>query len=235
MNKKTRNLIIIGAVVVVVAIIVVAGIFLGQDILDKGKLVKEVETIAKLDITKDKFDTEIKTSGNYGKVESAIKEYFNEYADNLQTSMNAISEEKLQGIMSDSNFQGEDKKFEKVLQDIKETREAFNGGMDKLIAQMEETNIMAKIEEKGVSKKYQDLYRELMFDKNIMDQVKEQQEQLKKSKDDLNKILDLNEKVYQLLAANSGKWSFQNGKLRFSDEGVYNQYNDIMKEADSLN
>ncbi len=149
--------------------------------------------------------------------------------------MNAISEEKLQGIMSDSNFQGEDKKFEKVLQDIKETREAFNGGMDKLIAQMEETNIMAKIEEKGVSKKYQDLYRELMFDKNIMDQVKEQQEQLKKSKDDLNKILDLNEKVYQLLAANSGKWSFQNGKLRFSDEGVYNQYNDIMKEADSLN
>ena len=94
---------------------------------------------------------------------------------------------------------------------------------------------MAKIEEKGVSKKYKDLYRELMFDKNIMDQVKEQQEQLKKSKDDLNKILDLNEKVYQLLAANSGKWSFQNGKLRFSDEGVYNQYNDIMKEADSLN
>ena len=90
MNKKTRNLIIIGAVVVVVAILVVAGIFLGKDILDKGKLVKEVETIAKLDITKDKFDTEIKTSGNYGKVESAIKEYFNEYADNLQTSMNAI-------------------------------------------------------------------------------------------------------------------------------------------------
>jgi len=122
-----------------------------------------------------------------------------------------------------------------VLQDIKETREAFNGGMDKLIAQMEEANIMAKIEEKGVSKKYQDLYRELMFDKNIMDQVKEQQEQLKKSKEDLNKILDLNEKVYQLLAANSGKWSFQNGKLRFSDEGVYNQYNDIMKEADGLN
>lgn len=90
MNKKTKNLIIIGAVVVVVAILVVGGIFLGKDILDKGKLVKEVETIAQLDITKDKFDTEIKTSGNYGKVEAAIKEYFNEYADNLQTDRKSV-------------------------------------------------------------------------------------------------------------------------------------------------
>ena len=234
MNKKTRNLIIIGAVVVVAIILVIVGIFLGKDIMDKAKLVKEVEAISQLDITKDQFNTEIKTSGNYGKVESAIKEYFNEYATNLQTSMSAISEDKLQSIMADSNFEGEDKKFEKVLKDIKETKETFNTGVDKLIAQMDEAYIMTKIEEKGVSKKYQDLYRELMFDKEIMDQVQEQQEELKKAKTDLNKVLDLNEKVYQLLAANQGKWSFQNGKLRFNDESVYNQYNEIMKEAEEL-
>lgn len=235
MNKKTRNLIIIVAVVVVALILIVGGIFLGKDILDKGTLVKEVQAISQLDITKDKFDTELKTSGNYGKVESAIKEYFQEYATNLQTALGALSEEKINSIMSTDNFQSEDKTFSKVLGEIQTAREDFNGGVDKLMQQMDEATIMARIEEKGVSKKYQDLYRELMFDDEIIEQIKEQKEELEKAKTDLNKVLDINEKVYKLLAENPGKWSFQGGRLRFSDQSVYNKYNEIMSEADSLN
>jgi len=234
MNKKTKNLIIIVAVAVAV-ILVVVGIFLGKDILEKGKLMKEVEAVSKLDITKDQFNTELKTSGDYGKVELAIKEYFQEYATNLQKSLGAISEEKLNSIMSETNFQGENPNFDKVLGEIKTAREEFNGGIDKLMQQMDEAAIMAKIEEKGVSQKYKDLYRELMFDDNILDQINSQKEELQKAKEDLNKVLDLNEKVYQLLAGNPGKWSFQDGKLKFSDQGVYEKYVQITSEAEELN
>src|SRR5690625_1092125 len=123
MEKKKRNQIrLIGFIIV----IVIAVILFGAGFYQKIVLYNEVERISKLDITKDQFDTEIKSTGEYAKVEEAIKEYFSEYSKSLQASLNAISEENLNKIMSDENLIEDAPNFEKTLENIQKTKEDFN-------------------------------------------------------------------------------------------------------------
>lgn len=149
MEKKKRNqILLIGLVIVIVIAVILLGIFFGTGFYQKIVLYNEVERISRLDITKDQFDTEIKSTGEYAKVEEAIKEYFSEYSKSLQASLNAISEENLNKIMSDENLIEDAPNFEKTLENIQKTKEDFNTNVDALIEQWTKHILCLRLKQK---------------------------------------------------------------------------------------
>lgn len=234
MEKKKRNqILLIGFVIIIVIAVILLGIFFGTGFYQKIVLYNEIERISRLDITKDQFDTEIKSTGEYAKVEEAIKEYFSEYSKSLQASLNAISEENLNKIMSDENLIEDAPNFEKTLENIQKTKEDFNTNVDALIEQMDETYIMSKIEAKNVEEEFKKLYQELMYDDEIISQLEAQKTELEESRTLLNELLDLNEQLYRLLAENPGKWKYEDNIMQIDDEELLNQYNALVEEMQS--
>ena len=75
---------IIGIVaLVVIAIIAVVGYVGYNDHNQKSLLKEELTALSKKTLGKDDFNTEIKTSGDYAKVEKNIKEYLQKYSDEI--------------------------------------------------------------------------------------------------------------------------------------------------------
>ena len=82
-----KKIIVIVAILALI-IVGVIGYFATLDLKQGVTLRKEVDTIGKLDITKDEIDMTIKTKGDYAVVEKTIKEYLNNYSINIKEAMN---------------------------------------------------------------------------------------------------------------------------------------------------
>ena len=78
MSNGRKTLFIISFLII--DLLLVSGILLIRDMTGKNILNKEMTNLTKLDISKDSFDTEIKSKGEYAVVEKAIKKYLDDYA-----------------------------------------------------------------------------------------------------------------------------------------------------------
>ncbi len=89
-----KKIIVIVAILALI-IVGVIGYFATLDLKQGVTLRKEVDTIGKLDITKDEIDMTIKTKGDYAVVEKTIKEYLNNYSINIKEAMNIMQDKKM--------------------------------------------------------------------------------------------------------------------------------------------
>ena len=75
-----------------------------RDKTNLSSLKKEVKELEKLDITKDRFDRRIKTSGDYALVEKTIKNYLDDYSNDVQDVKESMNDTKLTKILSYDNY-----------------------------------------------------------------------------------------------------------------------------------
>ena len=174
MNKK----VVIAIVAVIVVVLVVFGFFASRDIMQVKKLTEEVQALTNMDITKDDFNTEIKTTGDYATVEKSIKTYLNDFSVELKKVLAILQDDKFVKILTVDNYKEDGPDFEKTKEYISTTKTNFNESMDIVKEKCSKEAIMEQIKKENLDQKYVDLYEKLMLDEKIEKDLAKQQEEL---------------------------------------------------------
>ena len=220
----------IGIIVAIVLLIIIGviGYFASSDLTQSIKLRKEVSIISQSDITKDEIDMEIKTKGNYAAVEKTIKEYMNTYSITCKEVLNIMQDKQVAEILSAENYKNDGPDFVKSKEYIETTRINFNEKINKLIDMTSEETMKAAIEYKGLDENFKELYIELMLGEELKGDLQEAKDSLTESSVTINNILDVQEKVINMLIQNKGKWEVEDEQIVFSSQALVNQYNEYI-------
>lgn len=224
MKKKMIVIVAILALIVVGVI----GYFATLDLKQGVTLRKEVDTIGKLDITKDEIDMTIKTKGDYAVVEKTIKEYLNNYSINIKEAMNIMQDKKMAEILTVDNYKNDGPEFTSSKEYISKAKTDFNEKMNLLINMTSEEKMMQEIENKNLDSNFVELYRELMLGDKMEEDLKQMVKSLEEASTAINNILDTQEKVIDLLINNKGKWEVQGNQIQFSTQKLVNEYNSLI-------
>ena len=230
MKKKIAIAII---AVLVLAALVIAGMVY-YNVAQTGILVEEVNALSELDLSKDEVDMTIKTKGDYAVVEKNIKEYLADYGTKTKEVIGIMENEQLVGVLSVENYKEDGPDFVKTKEYIQTTKQDFTNKMNELINMTSEETIMKKIEGQGLSQDYIDLYRDLMMDEEIAQELKTAKEELEKSAEQINTLLSVQEQVINLLANNKGKWAVNGEQIQFSSRIVLDKYNELVGSLQNL-
>lgn len=223
MKKK-----IIIAIIVLIAIVGVIGYFAVLDLMQGAILRKEIEIITKLDITKNEVDMEIKTKGNYAVVEKTIKDYMNTYSTNCKELMKILEDEQMAQILTAENYKNDGPDFIQSKEYIETTRRNFNERINILIDMTNEEAMKTAIEDKGLDENFKNLYNELMLGEELTVDLQETVQSLEESSTAVNNVLDVQEKVINMLIQNKGKWEVENDQIVFSSQTLVDQYNELI-------
>lgn len=205
--------------------------FVIRDATMENELRKEVKYLSKLDVTKDRYNRKIKTSGKYAIVEKAIKEYLDDYAVSLQNVLSIINDEELTTILSYDNYTSDGPEFTKSREYLESTKNEFNDEIDDLINKLSEDEIKAYIKTKTDDEYYIDLYNELMLSSKMSSDYNETLELLKSSKTRVNNVFDTSSEVLNFLALYKDSWVVEDGQIKFQTTELYNYYNSLISKV----
>ncbi len=222
-----KKMIVIVAILALI-IVGVIGYFATLDLKQGVTLRKEVNTIGKLDITKDEIDMTIKTKGDYAVVEKTIKEYLNNYSINIKEAMNIMQDKKMAEILTVDNYKNDGPEFTNSKEYISKAKTDFNEKMNLLISMTSEEKMMQEIENKNLDSNFVELYRELMLGDKMEEDLKQMVKSLEEASTTINNILDTQEKVIDLLINNKGKWEVEGNQIQFSTQKLVNEYNSLI-------
>ena len=178
------------------------GFLVIRDATMLNDLKKEINTLSKLEITKDRYNTKVKTKGNYGVVEKSIKNYLDDYAVSLQEVLDALNDEKLTKVLSYDNYKEDGPEFTKSLEYLNNKKETFNKKIDSLLDKSDEKTIKKYINDEIDDPYFRDLYVELMLTVERKDTFKETKDLLEESKTRINNVLDTSIDVLNFLKSN---------------------------------
>jgi len=223
MKKNIYNIIYI---VITIILITLIAIF-GMNYYNSKQLENEVKKIKEIDINNYKYESKTITYFEYKKVEVAIKEYMRDYSNYIKKVNSIINEEKVKNVLSISNLEKDGKDFNKSIPLLNSKKKELEAATNKLYELNSEKKILEYIEQKNVSKKYQDLYKKYMFNKTDLEKNKEA---IKELNEKANNILDTDLQVLDLLKNNKDSWKLEEGKIGFYSNNVINQYNELVNK-----
>ena len=209
---------------IIIDVILLLGFLYLRDATLENKLRKEIETLSKLDITKDRYNTEIKSSGKYKIVEEAIKTYLDDYAVSLQESLQIVQDPELTSILSYDNYQKDGPEFTKSIAFLNEKKSSFNQNMDVLLNNLDDKTIKDYIHGYIDDDYYVELYDDLMFSDTMKDDISETKGLLERTKNKVNLVLDTSLEVLNFLVQQKDSWKLEEGEIRFKTNDLYNQY-----------
>lgn len=229
MSYKTKA--ILASLIVAFDVVLLCSIVVMRNATLENKLKKEVNELVALDFTKDRYNTKIKSSGRYAKVEKAIKNYLDGYAVLLQSVVTDIHDEKLTKVLSYDNYQKDGPEFKESLNYIESAKKEFNENVDKLISESEERSIIEYGQKELTSNKSLTIYKELMLSKKMLKDFNETKETLTETKTRVNNIYDTSSSVLNFLVKNKDNWKLENGEIKFKNQNLYNEYNNMIKNV----
>ncbi len=204
-----------------------------RDATRLNNLKKEVNSLSKLDVTKDRYNLKIKTSGKYGVVEKAIKKYLDEYAVLLQDTLQIVKDPKLTSILSYENYKNDGPEFTKSLTYLNEKKSSFDKNMETLLNNLDEEVIKKYIYEYTEDEYFVQLYNELMFTNSMKDDFSETKSLLERTKTKVDNVLETSSAVLTFLVQQKGFWVLEEGEIRFQTNELYNQYMAYIQDIQS--
>lgn len=204
------------------------GFLVIRDATFLNTLRKEVNGLTKLDITKDRYNTDIKSRGNYAIVEKAIKEYLDNYALNLQEALSVIKDPELTKTLSYENYSKDGPDFKNSFSYLSKAKKEFNEKIDVLIENLEEDKIASFINDKISDPYYIDLYKELMLDEDMVKDFNETRTLLEKTRARVNNVFDVSNEVLVFLSTHKKQWKVEDGEIKFLTNDLYNYYTTLV-------
>ena len=222
-NKKATGVIVAVVVIAVIAVVGFFGFNAYKDVSQKNLLKEELTTLSKKTLGKDDFNTEIKTSGDYAKVEKTIKEYLNRYS----SAIKAITDESAKI----ANIQGavEKDKLEGRKSEVQEITTIVESNVNTLIEMSSEEAIKKEIDKEGLSAKYVDIYNEVMIG-SLSNKLEKEKESMSKAKDKVLELFDKLIETYDYLLQHQDSWNLENNQLVFTNNTHLREYNKLVQE-----
>lgn len=225
--KKKLALILI---TLIVLILIGLYFFLNSEKKQETILRKEVSVLVQKDVTKDKYDLKVKTTGDYGVVEKVIKQYYKDYSTNIKNVFKILEDEELKQVLSATNYKEDGGDFVKTKKLIKKSKKNLNQYLDNLTKLSDKKEIMKRINKEHLNKYYVNLYKDIMLtgvSAKTFEKTKKTYDETSKK---LNNKLAIYEDVINLLSQNKDKWSINNDKIQFKDSETLNKYNSLVKQ-----
>lgn len=229
MSNGRKTLFVISFLII--DLLLVSGIFMIRDMTSRNIIKKEVIALSELQFTEDNFNTDIKSSGEYAIVETAIKKYLDDYATEVQILLSVKDDELLSGLLDSDNYLRDGPLFDESFEYIELTKNNFNYNMDILMNRINEEAIYNYIYNYDVDYDSVELYSNLLVDYNILGKIEEMQEKLKDEKVLIDSYIDSISDVLTYLKNNSNMYNMVDGEIVFYDEVMQNQYNDLFNKT----
>ncbi len=231
MKKAIIGVIIAIVLVIVVGIgILVVNDFRQEDILRQEMLEFENLTRAEnIDLNQiDQRIRELKTTGDCGVLEKAMKNYL---ADVVNTSIdiaNVLNDEKIINTLTPENYEADGPDFVQTKQFLEEAKSKIEENKTKVLELLTNEGAMSYIENKNLDQYYIDLYKEIVLSEDTA--IEEDTNELESSLNEAIKILDIETQVINFLSENKNGWNIQDGNIVFNSETLQNQYNEYLSQ-----
>lgn len=229
MSNGRKTLFIISFLII--DLLLVSGILLIRDMTGKNILNKEMMNLTKLDISKDSFDTEIKSKGEYAVVEKAIKKYLDDYSTEIQTILNTRYDDKLNNLLDIDNYKDDGPLFEESIEYVELVRNNFNYNVDILKERVNDDAINNHIYNYDVDGNDVQLYNNLLVSYCILDKIEESQNSLDSESIKINNYIDSIYNTLCYLRDNSSSYSIVDDELVFYDDIVRENYLDLFNKT----
>ena len=207
------------------------GFLVIRDATSINKLKKEVNELTKLDVTKDRFNRKIQTSGKYALVEESIKDYLDGYAIEIQEVSVMMHDPTLSKILSYDNYLEDGPDFKNSIAYLEESRESFNDQIDSLLYDLEEEQIMNHIYERTDDNYYVGLYQDLMFNDNMKDELDQSRDLFQKTRIKMNGIYDTSLEVLNFLKTYNDSWELSDGQIKFKTPELRDYYESLISKV----
>lgn len=231
MKKAIIGVIIAIVLVIVVGIgILVVNDFRQEDILRQEMLEFENLTRAEnIDLNQiDQRIRELKTTGDCGVLEKAMKNYL---ADVVNTSIdiaNVLNDEKIINTLTPENYEADGPDFVQTKQFLEEAKSKIEENKTKVLELLTNEGAMSYIENKNLDQYYIDLYKEIVLSEDTA--IEEDTNELESSLNEAIRILDIETQVINFLSENKNGWNIQDGNIVFNSETLQNQYNEYLSQ-----
>ena len=192
---------------ILIDVFLVVGFLVIRDSISFNKLKSEVNELTKLDITKDRYNRKIKSHGV-----------------NIQYLSKMMNDEKLSSILSYGNYEKDAPSFKESLSYLEQSKKEYNEKIDTLITNLDDENIDNYIHTKIDDTYYVSLYHELIFETQMIDNLRDTKSLLEESKDKMNLIYDTCIETLNYLSLYNDKWKLEDGEIKFQTEDMYNYY-----------
>lgn len=226
-KKNKKILIILGSVLLVALITFI--ILISTRISKERVVIKELDKINELDISKDSIDMDIKSSGELKIVEEAIKNYYKDFFE-LKKKYNDNRAEALFNILTPEFLYKNYNMLNNVKKDFESKNKAYEENIDSLIEMYKDYKILSYIDKDSISKHNYEFYKSLMITDEDLITVKDLEEAKRNNQEKYKYVVE----VLDLLQKNKEKWYVKDNKLYIDGKDILNKYNELRNKVYDL-
>ncbi len=228
---KKKIIIIVGIIVAVIVGILIYTVI--SDLKQEHKLTIELtelseltnEEVIDIDEINKRLDRTI-TTGDYAEVEDAFKSYLRDNFNEVIKITNIINDEKIVKLLTVDNYKADGKEFTESKKYISKTRQDLMECKDEYSKYMTKDKAMSYIENKNLDSYYVDLYdKEFVGD---IDSIKDTT--VEESINDIIELLNISEKILNLLSENSNSWTIEEDTIVFLNNNIRSQYDELVSQ-----
>ena len=172
---------------------------------------------------------EIKTTGDCAIVEQAIKECFKDIINTSIDLSDIIQEEQIQKILTAENYKTDGPDFLASTAYLSDVKTRIEEEKNTFLELCTEEKIMSYINQKTEDEYLIDLYKQIMIGEGEIIKP-EDKEKFDTSIELINKILNVEEQVINMLKENKDNWTIQNDTIMFYSNELLQQYNSLVNE-----
>lgn len=214
---------------IIIDLLLIGSIFVIRDFTGKKILENEVNALVELDFSRDNYNTEIKSSGEYAVLEKAIKKYLDDYATEVQYVLKVRYDQELNSMLNIDNIINDGPMFDESIEHLDLLQNNFNYSVDLLMDRVSSEEINKYIYNYDVNDEEIKLYNNLLLESNLISKIEENQLSLTKRRIEINGYIDSIKSVLVFLKSNS--YSVINDEVVMTDPNMQEEYYKLISKV----
>ncbi len=231
-GKASNKLLISIIVLISIVVIVIIGIF-GIRYYETSYKQKQEKILGDTVISmynSKSIDNETKTTGNFAKIEEAVKQYYENFRNTNKELSDIYSQNLLYNSLSSTNIAADGPDFNKTRENIKKIRDTQNSTNTKYSNLSSDEYITAQANELNLDKYYTDLF---IFQVNNNLKVKEDADNIKQITGLYDNWLTEFENILNFLTENKANWKINGSNILFTSNNLVTKYNELLANLKS--
>lgn len=218
---------------IIVVILLIVGLIGGYYYIQNGSqqatvLQQEMSKVLEADIINEEIDMKIKSKGNYGKVEEAVKNYLNDSKKTYTSLRDFCNEEETSKILSAENINADPTDLTVVSQKVEEKKQEFNNLKTKSESIGEEYNVNMAVEGKNIKDNYIAVYKNIMINDGMQSVLLSIKDKAIDEQEEAEERLEGLEDATEFLAKNTKYWEINEGRIQFTNTNKLAEYLEVL-------
>ena len=216
-----------------VVILLIAGVIGGYYYILNGSkqatiLQEEMAKVLEKDLINEEIDMKIKSLSNYGKVESAVKEYLNDVRNTFYSMQTLCDTKQVEEILSATNLEADPTGLTVVNQKVEAKKQELQNLITKTQVIRDNDSIMKALDGKNIKENYIEVFKNIMQDESVQNKLLEAEERIKDEQEEAEERIEGLEKAVEFLAKNTKYWEVNEGRIQFTNTNKLAEYLEVL-------